>query len=71
MIDQELKKFVKESLKEDIKNGDHTTLACIDKNNKSTAKIISANLTPAIVPLSLETLFAVLLLFWSIQARVV
>ena len=41
MIDQELKKFVKESLKEDIKNGDHTTLACIDKNNKSTAKIVS------------------------------
>ena len=41
MIDQELKKFVKESLKEDIKNGDHTTLACIDKNNMSTAKIVS------------------------------
>jgi len=41
MIDQELKKFVKESLKEDIKNGDHTTLACIDKNNTSTAKIVS------------------------------
>ena len=41
MIDQELKKFVKESLKEDIKNGDHTTLACIDKNNISTAKIVS------------------------------
>ena len=41
MIDQELKKFVKESLKEEIKNGDHTTLACIDKNNLSTAKIVS------------------------------
>ena len=41
MIDQELKKFVKESLKEDIKNGDHTTLACINKNNISTAKIVS------------------------------
>jgi nicotinate-nucleotide pyrophosphorylase (carboxylating) len=41
MIDLELKKFVKESLKEDIKNGDHTTLACIDKNNTSTAKIVS------------------------------
>ena len=41
MLDQELKKFVKESLKEDIKNGDHTTLACIDKNNTSTAKIVS------------------------------
>ena len=41
MIDQELKKFVKESLKEDIKNGDHTTLAGIDKNNISTAKIVS------------------------------
>ena len=41
MIDQELKKFIKESLKEDIKDGDHTTLACIDKNNISTAKIVS------------------------------
>ena len=41
MIEQELKKFIKESLKEDIKDGDHTTLACIDKNNKSTAKIVS------------------------------
>ena len=41
MIDQELKKFIKESLKEDIKDGDHTTLACIDKNNLSTAKIVS------------------------------
>tara|TARA_E500000081_G_scaffold30426_1_gene34117 strand:+ start:525 stop:1367 length:843 start_codon:yes stop_codon:yes gene_type:complete len=41
MIDQELKKFVQESLKEDIKDGDHTTLACIDKNNISTAKIVS------------------------------
>ena len=38
MLDQELKKFIKESLKEDIKDGDHTTLACIDKNNISTAK---------------------------------
>ena len=41
MIDQELKKFIKESLKEDIKDGDHTTLACINKNNLSTAKIVS------------------------------
>ena len=41
MIDQELKKFIKESLEEDIKDGDHTTLACIDKNNLSTAKIVS------------------------------
>ena len=41
MIDQELKKFIKESLKEDIKDGDHTTLACIDKNNLSRAKIVS------------------------------
>ena len=41
MLDQELKKFIKESLKEDIKDGDHTTLACIDKNNISNAKIVS------------------------------
>jgi len=41
MLDKELKKFIKESLKEDIKDGDHTTLACIDKNNISTAKIVS------------------------------
>ena len=41
MLDQELKKFIKESLKEDIKDGDHTTLACINKNNISTAKIVS------------------------------
>ena len=41
MIDQELKKFIKDSLNEDIKDGDHTTLACIDNNNISTAKIVS------------------------------
>ena len=41
MIDQELEKFVVESLKEDIKSGDHTSLACINKANISNAKIIA------------------------------
>ena len=37
MIDQELEKFIKQSLKEDIRTGDHTSLACIDKENSSPA----------------------------------
>ena len=41
MIDQELEKFIKQSLKEDIRTGDHTSLACIDKQNSSKAKIIA------------------------------
>lgn len=41
MIDKELKKFVKESLKEDIKSGDHTSLACIDAKNNSSAILLS------------------------------
>jgi len=41
MIDKELKKFVKESLKEDIKSGDHTSLACIDANNNSSAILLA------------------------------
>jgi len=43
MIDQELEKFVVESLKEDIKSGDHTSLACINKANISNAEIIAKN----------------------------
>ena len=43
MIDQELEKFVVESLKEDIKTGDHTSLACISKKNISNAEIIAKN----------------------------
>ena len=43
MIDQELEKFVVESLKEDIKSGDHTSLACINKSNISNAEIIAKN----------------------------
>ena len=43
MIDQELEKFVVESLKEDIQSGDHTSLACINKSNISNAKIIAKN----------------------------
>jgi len=41
MIDIELEKFIKESLKEDIKDGDHTTLACIDKNTTNSAELIA------------------------------
>ena len=41
MIDKELKKFVKESLKEDIKSGDHTSLACIDAKNNSSAILLA------------------------------
>ena len=43
MIDQELEKFVVESLKEDIQSGDHTSLACINKSNISNAEIIAKN----------------------------
>ena len=43
MIDQELEKFVVESLKEDVKSGDHTSLACINKTNISNAEIIAKN----------------------------
>jgi nicotinate-nucleotide pyrophosphorylase (carboxylating) len=41
MIDIELEKFIKESLKEDVKDGDHTTLACIDKDNTNSVKLIT------------------------------
>ena len=41
MIDIELEKFIKESLKEDIKDGDHTTLACIDKNTTNSTELIA------------------------------
>tara|TARA_B100000965_G_C19527640_1_gene729610 strand:- start:177 stop:1019 length:843 start_codon:yes stop_codon:yes gene_type:complete len=41
MIDQELKKFIEEALKEDIQTGDHTSLACIDKKNSSKVKLIA------------------------------
>jgi nicotinate-nucleotide pyrophosphorylase (carboxylating) len=40
MIDIELEKFIKNSLKEDLKGGDHTSLACIDKNAKNSAHLI-------------------------------
>ena len=41
MIDKELKKFVNESLKEDIQSGDHTSLACIDARNNSSAILLA------------------------------
>ena len=41
MIDKELKKFVKESLKEDIQSGDQTSLACIDAKNNSSAILLA------------------------------
>ena len=40
MIDIELEKFIKNSLKEDLKGGDHTSLACINKNAKNSAHLI-------------------------------
>tara|TARA_B110000263_G_scaffold179865_1_gene157407 strand:- start:7119 stop:7961 length:843 start_codon:yes stop_codon:yes gene_type:complete len=40
MIDKELKKFIKESLNEDLKDGDHTSLACIDINVINSAQLI-------------------------------
>ena len=40
-MDQELKKFINESLKEDIQSGDHSTLACIDKINISEVNLIA------------------------------
>ena len=41
MIDKELKKFVNESLKEDIQSGDQTSLACIDSKNNSSAILLA------------------------------
>jgi len=40
MIDKELEKFIKNSLDEDLKSGDHTSLACIDKTSKNSAQLI-------------------------------
>ena len=41
MINKELEKFVHDSLNEDIKKGDFTSLACINNNNVSEANIIA------------------------------
>lgn len=40
MIDKELEKFIKSSLNEDLKGGDHTSMACIDKKSKNSAQLI-------------------------------
>lgn len=40
MIDKELEKFIKNSLNEDLKGGDHTSMACIDKKSKNSAQLI-------------------------------
>ena len=40
MIDKELEKFIKESLNEDIKDGDYTSLACIEENAVNAAHLI-------------------------------
>jgi len=40
MIDKELEKFIKESLNEDIKDGDYTSLACIEENAINAAHLI-------------------------------
>ena len=41
MINKELEKFVHDSLSEDIRKGDFTSLACINNNNLSEANIIA------------------------------
>ena len=41
MINKELEKFVHDSLNEDIRKGDFTSLACINNNNVSEANIFS------------------------------
>ena len=41
MINKELEKFVHDSLNEDIRKGDFTSLACINNNNVSEANIIA------------------------------
>ena len=41
MINKELEKFVHDSLNEDIRKGDFTSLACINNNNLSEANIIA------------------------------
>ena len=35
-----LRKFISEAIKEDVKEGDHTSLACIPPNEKSAAKLL-------------------------------
>ena len=41
MINKELEKFVHDSLNEDVRKGDFTSLACINNNNVSEANIIA------------------------------
>ena len=41
MIQKDLKKFINQALLEDIGDGDHTSLACINKNEVNSARIIS------------------------------
>ena len=40
MIDKDFKNFISESLKEDIKDGDHTSLSIIHKNSQSNANLL-------------------------------
>ena len=40
MIDKDFKNFISESLKEDIKDGDHTSLSIINKNSQGRANLL-------------------------------
>ena len=40
MNPQLLDQFIEEALKEDVGNGDHTSLACIDPNSVSKARLL-------------------------------
>jgi nicotinate-nucleotide pyrophosphorylase (carboxylating) len=40
MIENQIQKFIKEALKEDVREGDHTSLACIPSKNRNRAKLL-------------------------------
>lgn len=40
MIENQIQKFIKEALKEDVRGGDHTSLACIPSKNRNRAKLL-------------------------------
>lgn len=40
MIENKIQKFIKEALYEDVRDGDHTSLACIPSKNRNRAKLL-------------------------------
>ncbi|MFT6148136.1 MAG: nicotinate-nucleotide pyrophosphorylase (carboxylating), partial [Saprospiraceae bacterium] len=40
MIENQIQKFIKEALYEDVRDGDHTSLACVPSNKRDRAKLL-------------------------------